>query len=224
MGKSDIVTITVKEAPTPPVAHQVTVRVIDEKKRPLKGAKVSIYRRLPFSLVEEKYTDENGYAYFDGLWSWLYVMAADYEDKTTAPVCFNVELGKTYEFTLIARPPPHEYEMIINCGIEPIAKLEEWLVENVPLIRDTIIGFPHHEFVNAWVEGSNLHIRFRVTGSPFPWSAVGAILAILVALIILGWEIKEIIPEIPKEVWYLLGVGVAGAGIGALIYTIKKRR
>jgi len=220
MGRSNTIEVKVE---SPIGFGQVNVYVKDRKGRPLKGAIVKIYRTIPYSFVVEGLTDENGFISFNGLWPWSYIIAGEYEDMSTQPIHFTIIPGKTYEFELIARPPPHLYEMRIQCGIEPIAQIGKWLIENISIIRNTIIGFPNHEFINAWVEDSFLVIRFKVVKSPFPWAAIGAILAILVVLAIIGWEIKEIIPTIPEELWYLLGLAGAGVGLGFLVYSIKKR-
>lgn len=204
---------------------QLEVTVTDTGGRPVAGAVVYIYRRLPFSLVTSSTTDIYGKAYFDGLWPWFYVAAADYLNMTSPPVCFNIEPFKTYSISLVVRPPPHLYEMRIQCGIPQIAYLEEWLVENVPLIRDAILSVPNAEFVDAWVEGSFLVIRFRVTGSSWITVAIiiGLILGIVISLAILGWEIREVIIELPKPVLYALGFGAAALGFASLVYALKKK-
>jgi hypothetical protein len=178
--------------------RQVTVRVLDLMGRPLPEAVVRIYRTLPFSYVGESKTDAEGKAYFDGLWGWAYVLAADHEPGklTTPPAHFTVTPNVPFSFELVASPPPYLYEMRIQCGLVPAA-IREWVVKNVSLIENTIITHPNHKFVDAWAEDSLLFIRFRVTAPPFPWAAIGAILAILALLAIIGWEIEEII-EIPE--------------------------
>jgi len=212
-----------------PVEHQVNVYVRDPEGRPLEGAIVRIYRTIPFTLVDEKTTDARGYAYFDGLWTWNYCLAADHEklNLTTPPVHFTVMPGETYTFNLTATPPPHTYELRIQCGLTPIAAISEWLVNNVSLIRDTIIGYPNHEFIDAHVEDSFLVIVFRVTGSPFPWAVIGALLAILTVLAIIFWEIKEIAVVIPPVTFPITAVGIAAFGLASLlgaIVAISKRR
>jgi hypothetical protein len=205
-------------------AHQVTIIVLDPEGKPLSGAKVKLYNRLPFYFITEVDTDETGTAYIDGLLPWFYVFAADYEPRnlTTPPVCLNIEPGKTYTYKLTATPPPHLYEMKIHCGLVP-AELAKWLVENVGFIRDAIIGFPNHEFVKAWTEDSFLYIQFRVKGSPFPWAAIAAILAILIVLAIIGWEVKEIVSKLPTFFWYALGATMLGL-VGLGIYGAVRRR
>ena len=205
-----------------PGVYQVNVYVSDPRGNPLEGAVVRIYRTIPFSLVAEKTTDARGFAYFEGLWPWIYCLAADHEEKklTTPPQHFTVVPGQTYTFHLTATPPPHTYEIRFQCGLTPIAAIGEWLVENIGLIRDTIIGFPGHEFIDAWVEDSFLVIRFRVKASPFPWAAIGALIVILALLVIIGWEIREIILKIPPITWPLAAAALgllAVAGIAAAV-------
>ncbi len=217
--------VTVLEKPR----YQVAVRVLDPGGRPLEGAVVSVYRTLPFSKVGDWETDPDGWAYVDGLWPYAYVLAADSADGrlTTPPVHFSIPADEGKEYELTARPPPHEYEMRITT-LWGADRLMEWLVENVPQIRDAIIGIPNHEFVDAWVEEgpqpltSVLVIRFRVTGSPFPWAAIAAILAILVVIAIIGWEIREIAPYVPPTAWILLGMGIAAGGAAALASAIRR--
>jgi hypothetical protein len=203
---------------------QLEVTVLDVSGRPVEGATVYIYRRLPLSQVASSLTDVYGKAYFDGLWPWGYVAAADYLDMTSPPVCFNVEPLQTYSLTLTVTPPPHLYEVRIQCGVPQVAYLEEWLVENLPIIRQAILSVPNAEFVDAWVEDSYLVVRFRVTGSSWVTVAVivGLILAIVVVLAVLGWEIREVIVELPEPVLYALGVAAAALGVTALIYAFRK--
>jgi hypothetical protein len=212
---------------TPP-EHQVTVLVVGPNGKPLEGATVKLYNRLPFTFIAEAKTDENGKAYFDGLMPWKYILAADYEPEnlTTPPECFDIPLGMEVKhfFKLKATPPPHEYIMKIQCGWAPIAGLAEWLVENVSLIRDTIIGYPNHEFIEAYVKDSTLYIRFRVTGSPFPWAAVGALLVILALLAIIGWELMEITKAIPKTTWILIGGAAAVLAISGLVSAVRGKK
>jgi len=209
-----------------PGQFQVNVYVKDPKGRPLEGAVVRVYRTIPFSLVAEKRTDARGFAFFEGLWPWGYCLIADHEERRlrTPPVHFTVAPGQVYTFELRAKPPPYLYELRVQCGLRPIADLAKWLLENVGLIRDTINGFPGHEFVDAKVEDSYLVITFRVTGSPHPLAVIGAILAILVVLAIIGWEIKEVVPKIPPVTWPLVGVGIAAAGVASLLGLFLARR
>lgn len=211
--------------------HQLNIYVKTQDGKPLAGAVARLHRALtvpPFaSLVGEKITDKDGYVWWDGLWPWSYAVEIIHEEKdlSAEPIIFTIsptELTKTFTFTVIARPPPHLYELRVNLLLKPVAKLSAWLANNLPKLVEDIVG-AGGKFDKAWAEDGWLVIRFRIEHSP-GWLAVAlAILAILVVLGIITWEIREIVPKVPRYAWYLFGIGLAGVGIATAVYAIKRR-
>lgn len=217
--------------------HQVNIRVKDPKGKPLPGAKARVYRAfnplelLPIkivpSLVNETVTDADGYAYFDDLWPWAYAIEVTHEelDLHGAPILFNVELleaDKKFTFNVKTRKPPITYELRVQLGLG-IADIAAWLTNNLPLLSDAVLN-ANGIFDSAKAEEGWLIIRFKIEKSPGWIAIVIAILAILILLGFILWQVKEILPKIPKPVLYALGIGAAAGGMGLAAYAFTRRK
>jgi len=217
----------------PKEVHQVNVYVKDPAGKPLSNAKVTVYRAVnipPFtSEVASTYTDGEGYAWFNGLLPWFYALAVEHIELHLAapPKMFTVPLEAvppytTFTFNLKATPPPHLYEVRINFGLDAIAGAAGWVAEHLPQLTEAAVG-AGGKFVKYYTDGGWLVLQFRIESSPGWPLIVAAILAILIVLAILGWEIKEVVEKVPPNVlkWGAVAVIVAVA-VGGGAYALSK--
>jgi len=228
--------------------HQVNVYVRDPAGNSLPNCKVMVYRAVnvwPFtSEVAYTVTDSAGYAYFDGLLPWFYALAAEHEERrlSAPPKMFTVPVEvippySKFTFTLKATPPPHLYEVRINFGLAAIAEAAGWVAGHLPQLTEAVAG-AGGKFIRYYTSNGWLVIQFRVEATPtlrgYPivvpiphWLVVvAAILAILIVLAIIGWEIREVVGEVPPEVlkWGAIAVVVVAsvAGGGYALSRIKR--
>lgn len=211
------------------MSPQVTVRVVDVYGRPQKGVKVEVHRADlvsvigGFTYVTSAYTDENGVAFINGLWApWKYAFIGirEEDDFQTSVEILDIMPFTEYEIKLKGTGPPHKYRLIINCKFIPSGFLEDF----INALKPRIEGIYPVDINNVYISDNNVIVEFTIH-HPIPVWAI-ALIMIAVAVIfasVFGFMIiKEFPKAIPSETWWLIGVGIASAGLAYLVSTIKK--
>jgi len=218
--------ITMAIGPKP--VHQVTVKVVNREGKPQENVGVEVHRADPvtiaarLSFVASSTTNKAGFAYFDGLWPWWYVILGrrEEDDFQTNPIFFTVALGETYRFTTVGTGPPHIFKMSITLSVIP-AGFVEWVIERLEALLEAIYPV---DILEVWVEENTCYIRFEMRSPIAVLTAIIIILGLLVALGIVTWfiikEIKPILP--PKAIWFLIGGAIAIGAAAGLVRAMKK--
>ncbi len=210
------------------MSPQLTVRVVDVYGRPQKGVVVEVHRADPvsfaakMSLVASAVTDENGYAYFDGLWPYVYLVFGrrERDDFQTNIEKISVVPFQTYEVHLVGSGPPHVFKLIMKTGPLP-SGFVEWLWENLESAVEAVYPV---EILEIKAADNTVTVRYKVH-SPVSGLVIAAVIIAVcfaVAAVFTFLIIKELPAAIPREVWWLLGLAAAGAGLAAFISAIKK--
>jgi len=207
---------------------QLKVRVVDVFGRPQKGVRVEVHRAdlvsaiAGWTFVASSTTDDEGYAYFDGLWPWKYAIVGirEEDDFQTTVEFIDIAPFQEYEVTLKGSVSPHKYRLVIECKTIP-AGFVEWFVDQ---LRSRIEELYPVDITKVYATDNCVVVEYTIHHPVSTWAIALIALAIAATVVsIMSFFVVKIFPEaVPREAIMLFAIGAAALGVGYLVSSIKR--